>query len=74
MQAWRNSNDDASSMSTADPPAYRPLSGLAVAGLGLGALFAGALVLSFVISMFTGAPLPLSPGFLVLAIGGCVLS
>jgi len=59
---------------TEDSGSYRPVSGLAIAGLALSALYAALVVVSAVAALIQRAPFFLSSWMIFLAIGGVILS
>lgn len=58
----------------AQPPVYQPMSGWAIAGFGIGALFAGLVAVSTAVALVQGAPMFFPVWILVLAVAGIVLS
>jgi hypothetical protein len=57
----------------AEPLVYRPLSGLAIAGLACAALYAGLLLLSVVVAFIKNEPFYLASWLLVLPVAGGIL-
>lgn len=67
-------NPDVASQSPGQPAAYRPLSGLALAGLGLALVFGGLLGVAAVVALVKGAPFFLPEWMLGIAATAAVIS